>query len=513
MTEIENRYMKDFQDLQPSFHEDDDQGEYTDARVLHRDSQAAQPSQFRQSSANQPQKDQPQKDFMGDPYQEEKDLSLYRYIGRQQDEERVIRLLQTEPGPLALTGVYGIGKRTFLQHLANRLKEEEDWIVVSSPILLTDGKPADLRTSSGRSKAEDRSITSKRSQSSSDSLRPSTQSSTSIYQALCEEIYQAADPAIRKMIEVISGIRIENGMIYINAPGEKYRSIQYRMLANSMVRILKEAGSSLLIVMGSNTDESTIPGSRAGTSGIEPIPTGKSRAGISRTESITSGSRSKAARIATRGTTSIEPYSADTDSAELRDLIAFCRGLAKGGYPISILMTASLKNRLPIRSYPLEMLNPWDIKEAYNQILTDRLGLGEEDLLQLTRMTGGYPLAYQMLLEQIIESPGIKYNRLLSIESSYRTNMFRKVYYQLYQPLSRVEKQILDIMKEFPEEDVPITYICEKLERPKSYLSVYRNRLLKEQIVRTDIRGTLRFAFPMFRDFLREYQILFQGRS
>lgn len=475
MTEIENRYMKDFQDLQPSFHEDDDQGEYTDARVLHRDSQAAQPSQFRQSPANQPQKDQSQKDFMGDPYQEEKDLSLYRYIGRQQDEDRVIRLLQAEPGPLVLTGVYGIGKRTFLQHLANRLKEEEDWIVVSSPILLTDGKPADLRTSSGRSKAEDRSITSKRSQSSTASLRPSTSSSTSIYQALCEEIYQAADPAIRKMIEVISGIRIENGMIYINAPGEKYRSIQYRMLANSMVRILKEAGSSLLIIMGSNTEESTTPGSRAGTS--------------------------------------TEPYSADTDSAELRDLIAFCRGLAKGGYPVSILMTASLKNRLPIRSYPLEMLNPWDIKEAYNQILTDRLGLGEEDLLQLTRMTGGYPLAYQMLLDQIIESPGIKYNRLLSIESSYRTNMFRKVYYQLYQPLSRVEKQILDIMKEFPEEDVPITYICEKLERPKSYLSVYRNRLLKEQIVRTDIRGTLRFTFPMFRDFLREYQILFQGRS
>lgn len=469
--------MKDFQDLQPSFHEDDDQGEYTDARVLHRDSQAAQPSQFRQSPANQqqkdqPQKDQPHKDFMGDLYQEEKDLSLYRYIGRQQDEDRVIRLLQAEPGPLALTGVYGIGKRTFLQHLANRLKEEEDWIVVSSPILLTDEKPADLRTSSGRSKAEDRSVTSKRSQSSSESLRPSTSSSTSIYQALCEEIYQAADPAIRKMIEVISGIRIENGMIYINAPGEKYRSIQYRMLANSMVRILKEAGSSLLIVMGLNTEESTTPGSRAGTT-----------------------------------------YSADTDSAELRDLIAFCRGLAKGGYPISILMTAGLKNRLPIRSYPLEMLNPWDIKEAYNQILTDRLGLGEEDLLQLTRMTGGYPLAYQMLLDQIIESPGIKYNRLLSIESSYRTNMFRKVYYQLYQPLSRVEKQILDIMNEFPEEDVPITYICEKLERPKSYLSVYRNRLLKEQIVRTDIRGTLRFTFPMFRDFLREYQILFQGRS
>lgn len=480
MTEIENRYMKDFQDLQPSFHEDDDREEYTDARVLHRDSQATQPSQFRQSPANQPQKDQlqkdqPQKDFMGDPYQEEKDLSLYRYIGRQQDEDRVIRLLQAEPGPLALTGVYGIGKRTFLQHLANRLKEEEDWIVVSSPILLTDGKPADLRTSSGRSKAEDRSITSKQSQSSPESLRPSASSSTSIYQALCEEIYQAADPAIRKMIEVISGIRIENGMIYINAPGEKYRSIQYRMLANSMVRILKEAGSSLLIMMGSNTEESTTPGSRAGTS--------------------------------------TEPYSADTDSAELRDLIAFCRGLAKGGYPISILMTASLKNRLPIRSYSLEMLNPWDIKEAYNQILTDRLGLGEEDLLQLTRMTGGYPLAYQMLLDQIIESPEIKYNRLLSIESSYRTNMFRKVYYQLYQPLSRVEKQILDIMKEFPEEDVPITYICEKLERPKSYLSVYRNRLLKEQIVRTDIRGTLRFTFPMFRDFLREYQILFQGRS
>lgn len=498
MTEIENRYMKDFQDLQPSFHEDDDQEEYTDARVLHRDSQAAQPSQFRQSPANQPQKDQPQKDFMGDPYQEEKDLSLYRYIGRQQDEDRVIRLLQDEPGPLALTGVYGIGKRTFLQHLANRLKEEEDWIVVSSPILLTDEKPADLRTSSGRSKAEDRSITSNRSQSSSESLRPSTASSTSIYQTLCEEIYQAADPAIRKMIEVISGIRIENGMIYINAPGEKYRSIQYRMLANSMVRILKEAGSSLLIMMGSNTEESITPGSRAGTS---------------RTESIASGIRSQEARIATRGMTSTEPYSADTDSAELRDLIAFCRGLAKGGYPISILMIASLKTRLPIRSYPLEMLNPWDIKEAYNQILTDRLGLGEEDLLQLTRMTGGYPLAYQMFLDQIIESPGIKYNRLLSIESSYRTNMFRKVYYQLYQPLSRVEKQILDIMKEFPEEDVPITYICEKLERPKSYLSVYRNRLLKEQIVRTDIRGTLRFTFPMFRDFLREYQILFQGRS
>lgn len=344
-----------------------------------------------------------------------KDLTAYYYIGRDQDEENIIGILKETPGPLAITGVHGVGKSALIQHLSDQLQQQEDWIVVN--------------------------ITNR------DSAIP-------LFQYLSEEIYQEADPSIRKMVEVISGIRVKNGQISINAPGEKYRSIQYRMLINSMIRILKEAGASLLLVM--------------------------------------------------------DPLSEDRE--EVRELIALSQGLSRSGYPFSLILSASPADKLSTRTYPLEMLNPWDIKEAYNQLFTDQVGLSEDDLLHITRLTGGYPLAYRMLLDQIREHTDLNSAHLSSVESSYRTGLFRGVYYQLYQPLSRVEKQILEIMGERQEEDVPLTSICEKLGRPKSYLSVYRKRLINEQIVRTEIRGTLRFTFPMFGDFLREYRILFQGK-
>jgi hypothetical protein len=344
-----------------------------------------------------------------------KDLTAYYYIGREEDEENIVRILEETPGPLAITGVHGVGKSALISHLSDQLRKQEGWIVVEI--------------------------------SNRDSAIP-------LFQFLSEEIYQEADPAIRKMVEVISGIRVENGQISINAPGEKYRSIQYRMLINSMVRILKEAGCRLLLVM--------------------------------------------------------DPLAEDRE--EVRDLIALSQGLSRGGYPLSLILPASPADKLSIRAYPLEMLNPWDVKEAYNQLFTDQVGLSEDDLLHMTRLTGGYPLAYRMLLDQIRENPDLDSAHLSSVESSYRTGLFRGVYYELYQSLSRVEKQILDIIGESQEEDVPLTSICEKLGRPKSYLSVYRKRLLNAQIVRTEIRGTLRFTFPMFGDFLREYRILFQGK-
>jgi hypothetical protein len=343
------------------------------------------------------------------------DFTAYYYIGRDQDEENIIQILKDTPGPLAITGVHGIGKSALIRHLTDALRAREDWIAVTIP---------------------------------------SADSDLSLYRFLSEEIYREADPTIRKMVDVISGIRIENGHIRINAPGEKYRSIQYRMLVNSMARILKEAGSSLLLIM--------------------------------------------------------DPLSEDREV--VRELIALSQGLSRGGYPFSLILSASPADKLSIRSYPLEMLNPWDVKEAYNQLFTDQIGLNEDDLLHMTRLTGGYPLAYRMLLDQIRENPQLDSAHLPSVESSYRTGLFRGVYYRLYQPLSRVEKEILTIMEESPEEDVPLTSICEKLGRPKSYLSVYRKRLLDVQIVRTEIRGTLRFTFPMFDEFLREYRILFQGK-
>ena len=53
---------------------------------------------------------------------------------------------------------------------------------------------------------------------------------------------------------------------------------------------------------------------------------------------------------------------------------------------------------------------------------------------------------------------------------------------------------------------MPISYIVDELKKSKNYISVYRARLLDDQLIYAPERGYVSFTLPFFSDFIRWYK-------
>lgn len=54
-------------------------------------------------------------------------------------------------------------------------------------------------------------------------------------------------------------------------------------------------------------------------------------------------------------------------------------------------------------------------------------------------------------------------------------------------------------------EKVPIKDIMTKMDKPKNYISIYRRRLIDDQVIFSKERGYVEFTLPYFADFVAEF--------
>ena len=79
----------------------------------------------------------------------------------------------------------------------------------------------------------------------------------------------------------------------------------------------------------------------------------------------------------------------------------------------------------------------------------------------------------------------------------------------MYQELSNKDREFIKAMTESGKASVKVAEIAKKMHRDKNYISIYRRRLLDDQLITATKWGEVAFTLPFFADFIKEYQTLY----
>lgn len=162
----------------------------------------------------------------------------------------------------------------------------------------------------------------------------------------------------------------------------------------------------------------------------------------------------------------------------------------------------------------LSSLNLNDIKYSYSiAFKKGKINATDDVLNKLAAMTKGYSYAFQLLgylvwneasnrSKKQIDSSTIK-----NIKDRYLLDLDRNSYNKIYSSLSAQDKKFLIAMAEAQKENVRVKDICKKLNKKINYVSIYRQRLLDDQIIISPSYGYLSFNLPYFKEFVLQQKI------
>lgn len=214
-----------------------------------------------------------------------------------------------------------------------------------------------------------------------------------------------------------------------------------------------------------------------------------------------------------------------TSTPEIRDFASVYQLMIREELNISLIMTglpeqvSELQNDkvltflLRSKRITLSPLNRLDIKYRYREVFkkADR-EISDKVLNRMTLLTNGYAYAFQLLgyLLWQTEDKKITDEVIDSILDEYKEELYRNVYGKIYSGLSAVDRNFVDAMTEVDDNSVSIKTIEEKMGKPHNYVSIYRRRLLDDQIIISPNRGYVSFTLPFFKEFVIENGIMYE---
>lgn len=148
------------------------------------------------------------------------------------------------------------------------------------------------------------------------------------------------------------------------------------------------------------------------------------------------------------------------------------------------------------------------VSETYRSLFAQRqTGFEAEALLYLTKLSLGYPYAYQLLGYYLWESCGadITVAAVKAIENKVKLDMYNKVIGIIYHKLTRIEKDFLMAIAQAGMV-VKIATIITKLGKSKSYIANYTLRLKDAGLIKKVSHTELTFTIPFMREYLLEQQ-------
>lgn len=191
-------------------------------------------------------------------------------------------------------------------------------------------------------------------------------------------------------------------------------------------------------------------------------------------------------------------------------------------YDISLLMTG-LPSRISevqndntltflLRSHRV-YLSPLDedsVSHSYEQAFTK--GHREIDYVvldQMSRSVKGYAYAFQTIgyyAWRYSEKSLVLDDQVLdeTIKAS-KVDLFRNAYERMYMDISKTDRAFIKAMVQAGTDSVSISQLQEILHKPANYISVYRARLLDDQLISSPQRGFVQLSLPFFAEFVRKY--------
>lgn len=87
-----------------------------------------------------------------------------------------------------------------------------------------------------------------------------------------------------------------------------------------------------------------------------------------------------------------------------------------------------------------------------------------------------------------------------------KEDLFRNAYEKMYLDLSEKDREFIDAIVSQNMDEVSINSIAKKMNKGKNYISVYRSRLIDDQLIAPVKHGYIKLTLPFFRDFVINYR-------
>lgn len=207
-------------------------------------------------------------------------------------------------------------------------------------------------------------------------------------------------------------------------------------------------------------------------------------------------------------------------SDDVRAFGSMYQTLIGDDYNISLLMTGlpsrvsevqndkTLTFLLRANRIILSPLDEESVRYQYEQ--TFQRGKRNIDYKVLDYLTGdvkGYAYAFQTLgyyaWRYSQNNLQLDKDVYLATVKSTKQDLFRNAYERMYLDLSRGDLRLVHTIADLVgNEPIAMRTLGEKLQLKANYLSVYRARLLDDQIIKAPQRGYVQFALPFFADFV-----------
>lgn len=277
---------------------------------------------------------------------------------------------------------------------------------------------------------------------------------------LVELLYQKATSPLQKLLNQISEVKFSIGGVSVSNSTNKPSSTNYQILLEKMLKILKEHNQHLLVMI----DEAQ-------------------------------------------------------DVQGMVELASVYQVLISEGLPISIIMTGLPKNVQELQNnhvltfllrsgrVDLSPLNFFDIRTQYQQELQKRdPQISSQVIRRAALLADGYAYAFQLMGYLLWQSNDehITDKTIDTILPQYQAQLSRNAYSKMLEELSPVDQQFVIAMANAKEYPVSAKYLGQQLNQNPGYIGVYRRRLIDSQIIAPAGYGKVKFALPLFKNFILE---------
>ncbi|WP_227743742.1 ATP-binding protein [Lactobacillus helveticus] len=198
-------------------------------------------------------------------------------------------------------------------------------------------------------------------------------------------------------------------------------------------------------------------------------------------------------------------------SDDIRSFVSVYQTLIRQDLDISLIMTGlpsriselqhekTLTFLLRSNRIYLKPLDKISIRENYASAF-EKSGKKIDPLLldRLVDSVKGYAYAFQTIgyyvwdeSEDYIDSSVVN-----SALESAKNDLYKNAYEKLYTEVSDKDRELLDVIASAKKEKVPISFLLDKFDNRKNYLSVYRARLLDDRLIFVPERGYVSLALP-----------------
>lgn len=214
---------------------------------------------------------------------------------------------------------------------------------------------------------------------------------------------------------------------------------------------------------------------------------------------------------------------------QLRKLISCYQIMLRDNLGVSLLMAGLPDNVSEIQNDDVLTfllranritLNPLDaesIKTSYARIFRDAgYEIAMPTLLYMTKQTLGFAYAFQLLGYLVWQAAKSRTTKQVTLETvkeiqdQYVSALFRNVYHKVYHEMSMREREFVQAMVKTGQSQVKAQQIGQLMGKQPGYVSVYRRKLIDDQIITPAGYGYVRFMLPYFDQYVEEQLLMDQ---